>query len=82
MNHKYVCISIYILLYRTHGTHKGLDIVCNDGATVYAPFDVKLNGKAFPYGRPAIPEKLINEGVNLSGEGWPCSFSLIELIRC
>ncbi|XP_041931383.1 myeloid protein 1-like [Alosa sapidissima] len=33
---------------RTHGPHKGLDIQCNDGATVYAPFDVKLNGKAAP----------------------------------
>nr|AEW26789.1 LECT2 [Clupea pallasii] len=54
---------------RTHGTHKGLDIVCNDGATVYAPFDVKLNGKAFPYGNPSALQKLINDGVNLSGGG-------------
>ncbi|XP_062380452.1 leukocyte cell derived chemotaxin 2, tandem duplicate 1 [Sardina pilchardus] len=50
-------------------THKGLDIVCNDGATVYAPFDVQLNGKAVPYGSPSDLQKLINDGVNLSGEG-------------
>ncbi|KAL2077271.1 hypothetical protein ACEWY4_026775 [Coilia grayii] len=54
---------------RNHGTHKGLDIVCNDGDTVYAPFDVKLNGPAAPYRKPTALQKLINDGVNLSGEG-------------
>ncbi|XP_048087385.1 leukocyte cell derived chemotaxin 2, tandem duplicate 1 isoform X2 [Alosa alosa] len=54
---------------RTHGPHKGLDIQCNDGATVYAPFDVKLNGKAAPYRSPTALQKLINDGVNLSGGG-------------
>uniref|UniRef100_A0A671MQD5 Leukocyte cell-derived chemotaxin-2-like n=1 Tax=Sinocyclocheilus anshuiensis TaxID=1608454 RepID=A0A671MQD5_9TELE len=50
---------------RTHGSHEGLDIVCADGATVYAPFDVKLNGKAAPYKK----NNAINDGINLSGEG-------------
>ncbi|XP_062855956.1 leukocyte cell derived chemotaxin 2, tandem duplicate 1 isoform X2 [Trichomycterus rosablanca] len=45
--------------------HMGLDIVCADGATVYAPFDVKLNGKAAPYKK----NNAINDGVGLSGEG-------------
>ena len=45
--------------------HEGLDIVCADGATVYAPFDVKLNGKAVPYKK----NNAINDGINLSGEG-------------
>ncbi|XP_063046607.1 leukocyte cell-derived chemotaxin-2-like [Engraulis encrasicolus] len=54
---------------RTHGTHKGLDIVCGDGAVVYAPFDVTLNGMAAPYRRPSAAQKLINNGVNLSGGG-------------
>ncbi len=45
--------------------HEGLDIVCADGATVYAPFDVKLNGKAVPYKK----NNAINNGINLSGEG-------------
>uniref|UniRef100_A0A8C2H721 Uncharacterized protein n=1 Tax=Cyprinus carpio TaxID=7962 RepID=A0A8C2H721_CYPCA len=45
--------------------HAGLDIVCADGATVYAPFDVKLNGKAVPYKK----NNAINDGINLSGGG-------------
>ncbi|XP_067312644.1 leukocyte cell-derived chemotaxin-2-like [Pseudorasbora parva] len=45
--------------------HMGLDIVCADGDTVYAPFDVKLNGKAAPYKK----NNAINDGINLSGEG-------------
>ncbi|XP_055745239.1 leukocyte cell-derived chemotaxin-2-like [Salvelinus fontinalis] len=47
--------------------HQGLDIVCNDGDTVYAPFDVKLNGKVIVYTDPK--KAAINEGINLSGEG-------------
>ncbi|XP_050984189.1 leukocyte cell-derived chemotaxin-2 [Labeo rohita] len=47
------------------GKHEGLDIVCADGATVFAPFDVKLNGKAVPY----RVNNAINDGVNLSGGG-------------
>ncbi|XP_052470438.1 leukocyte cell-derived chemotaxin-2-like [Carassius gibelio] len=50
---------------RKHGPHEGLDIVCADGATVYAPFDVTLNGKAAPY----IKNNAINDGINLRGEG-------------
>ncbi|KAK7137929.1 hypothetical protein R3I94_013541 [Phoxinus phoxinus] len=50
---------------RTNGKHMGLDILCADGATVYAPFDVKLNGKAVPYNN----NNAINDGINLSGEG-------------
>ncbi|XP_078145321.1 leukocyte cell-derived chemotaxin-2-like [Centroberyx gerrardi] len=47
--------------------HKGLDIVCSDGATVYAPFDVTLNGKVIVYTDPK--KAAINNGINLSGEG-------------
>ncbi|XP_039520402.1 leukocyte cell-derived chemotaxin-2-like [Pimephales promelas] len=50
---------------RGNRKHMGLDIVCADGDTVYAPFDVKLNGKAAPY----IKNNAINDGINLSGEG-------------
>ncbi|NP_001290782.1 leukocyte cell-derived chemotaxin 2 precursor [Esox lucius] len=52
---------------RQERTHQGLDIVCNDGATVYAPFNVKLNGKVIVYTDPK--KAAINEGINLSGEG-------------
>ncbi|XP_042363960.1 leukocyte cell derived chemotaxin 2, tandem duplicate 1 [Plectropomus leopardus] len=46
--------------------HKGLDIVCQDGSVVYAPFDVTLNGKVIVYTDPK--KKAINNGINLSGE--------------
>ncbi|KAL6479740.1 hypothetical protein MHYP_G00107730 [Metynnis hypsauchen] len=45
--------------------HMGLDIVCADGATVYAPFDVTLKGKAVPY----KINNAINDGVTLNGGG-------------
>ncbi|MGH0116666.1 UNVERIFIED_CONTAM: hypothetical protein FKN15_012261 [Acipenser sinensis] len=45
--------------------HKGLDIKCSDGCTVYAPFDAKLNGQARPYGNG----NLIDDGITLSGKG-------------
>ncbi|CAB1337360.1 unnamed protein product, partial [Coregonus sp. 'balchen'] len=50
----------------TDHVHEGIDIVCNDGATVYAPFDVKLNGKMTVYTNPK--KAAINDGINLSGE--------------
>ncbi|KAG7465327.1 hypothetical protein MATL_G00175250 [Megalops atlanticus] len=43
----------------------GLDIVCSDGATVYAPFDVTLHGRAIPYKK----NNAINNGLNLKGQG-------------
>uniref|UniRef100_A0AAX7TT68 Leukocyte cell-derived chemotaxin 2 like n=1 Tax=Astatotilapia calliptera TaxID=8154 RepID=A0AAX7TT68_ASTCA len=47
--------------------HQGLDIKCSDGAAVYAPFDVTLNGKLTVYTDPS--KAAINEGINLSGQG-------------
>ncbi|KAI7801828.1 leukocyte cell-derived chemotaxin-2-like [Triplophysa rosa] len=44
--------------------HKGLDIVCDDGSTIYAPFDVKLNGKSAPYGN----NNAIDDGITLNGQ--------------
>ncbi|KAG7217814.1 hypothetical protein INR49_020876 [Caranx melampygus] len=32
--------------------HEGVDIVCQDGSDVYAPFDVTLNGRLLVYNRP------------------------------
>ncbi|XP_060783163.1 leukocyte cell derived chemotaxin 2, tandem duplicate 1 [Neoarius graeffei] len=45
--------------------HSGLDIVCADGATVYAPFDVTITRKAVPY----THNNAINNGLQLSGGG-------------
>ncbi|XP_051505619.1 leukocyte cell-derived chemotaxin-2-like [Myxocyprinus asiaticus] len=50
---------------RKGGKHLGLDIECKDGATVKAPFDVTLNGKAIPYNNKSP----IDNGINLRGKG-------------
>ncbi|XP_056626021.1 leukocyte cell-derived chemotaxin-2-like [Triplophysa dalaica] len=45
--------------------HGGLDIECEDGSTINAPFDVTLNGKSAPYGN----SNAIDNGIKLNGEG-------------
>ncbi|XP_058477769.1 leukocyte cell derived chemotaxin 2, tandem duplicate 1 [Solea solea] len=47
--------------------HKGLDIACEDGSVVYAPFDVTLEGRLTVYTDSA--KAAINSGINLSGGG-------------
>ncbi|XP_068455393.1 leukocyte cell-derived chemotaxin-2-like [Clinocottus analis] len=47
--------------------HEGLDINCNDGAIVYAPFDVTLNGKVTVYTDPS--KAAINNGIKMRGGG-------------
>lgn len=63
-----ICINQMecLLDFRGDRIHKGLDIVCNDGAVVYAPFDVTLNGGVIVYTDPK--KKAINNGINLRGE--------------
>lgn len=77
--------------YRGTRLHQGVDIKCSDGAAVYAPFDVTLNGKLTVYTDPS--KAAINEGINLSGQGGssraastnrvtdPGTDSLIEALR-
>ncbi|XP_075891272.1 leukocyte cell-derived chemotaxin-2-like [Nelusetta ayraudi] len=52
---------------RVTRTHRGLDIVCADGATVYAPFDVTINRKVIVYIDPT--KAAINNGLKLTGGG-------------
>lgn len=66
----------HLLYFSGDRTHKGLDIACNDGAVVYAPFDVTLNGRVIVYTDPK--KKAINNGINLSGES-PFMFSSFSL---
>ncbi|XP_074551333.1 leukocyte cell-derived chemotaxin-2-like [Halichoeres trimaculatus] len=47
--------------------HKGLDIKCQDGSEVYAPFDVELVRKVIVYNDPK--KAAINNGIQLEGEG-------------
>ncbi|XP_061740574.1 leukocyte cell-derived chemotaxin-2-like [Nerophis ophidion] len=49
-------------------THQGVDIACQDGSVVYAPFDLTLGGKLIVYSDSAGKEA-INSGINLRGEG-------------
>ncbi|XP_061702407.1 leukocyte cell-derived chemotaxin-2-like [Syngnathoides biaculeatus] len=49
------------------GAHHGLDIICDDGSVVYAPFDGTLNGRLTAYTDPA--KAAINSGIMLEGEG-------------
>ncbi|ROL51840.1 Leukocyte cell-derived chemotaxin-2 [Anabarilius grahami] len=57
--------SFFFFLNGGNRKHMGLDITCSDGNTVYAPFDVKLNGRSIPYSQ----NNAINDGINLSGQG-------------
>uniref|UniRef100_A0A8D0FPG7 Leukocyte cell derived chemotaxin 2 n=1 Tax=Strix occidentalis caurina TaxID=311401 RepID=A0A8D0FPG7_STROC len=45
--------------------HRGVDVVCEDGAVVYAPFTGMINKQARPYGNG----NAIDNGVQLSGSG-------------
>lgn len=56
-----------LLCFRGSRTHRGLDIVCDDGATVYAPFDVTIERKVIVYTDPA--KAAINNGLELRGGG-------------
>ncbi|XP_062234463.1 leukocyte cell-derived chemotaxin-2-like isoform X1 [Platichthys flesus] len=47
--------------------HAGLDIVCSDGAAVYAPCDVTLGGRLTVY--TDASKAAINSGINLRAEG-------------
>lgn len=43
----------------------GVDVVCEDGSVVYAPFTGKIDRQARPYGNG----NAIDNGVQLSGSG-------------
>jgi len=59
--------SNYIFVFRQNGKgkHRGVDVICSDGATVYAPFSGQLSGpiKIFHNGNA------INDGVQIRGSG-------------
>ncbi|XP_041818767.1 leukocyte cell-derived chemotaxin-2-like [Chelmon rostratus] len=52
---------------RVNREHKGLDIVCNDGSIVYAPFDATLHGNVIVY--TDTSKAAINNGINLRANG-------------
>lgn len=55
----------YYLHPRNQKPHQGVDVLCSDGSTVYAPFNGMILGQEKPF-RNKSP---INNGVRLSGRG-------------
>ncbi|KAG8506582.1 Leukocyte cell-derived chemotaxin-2, partial [Galemys pyrenaicus] len=50
---------------RNHRPHQGVDVLCSDGATVYAPFTGRIVGQEKPY----KTKNAINNGVRIAGGG-------------
>ncbi|KAM6150148.1 leukocyte cell-derived chemotaxin-2 [Erethizon dorsatum] len=57
--------------------HQGVDVLCSDGSTVYAPFTGMIVRQAKPY-RNKNP---INDGVKLSGGGFCVKIFYIKPIK-
>nr|XP_025037023.1 myeloid protein 1-like [Pelodiscus sinensis] len=51
-----------------HVRHKGVDVVCSDGSTVYAPFSVMIDRRVNPFSPGK--NKPINNGIQLRGSGF------------
>lgn len=50
---------------KSHRPHQGVDVLCSDGSTVYAPFTGMIVAQEKPY----KDKNAINNGVRLSGRG-------------
>ncbi|XP_053894035.1 leukocyte cell-derived chemotaxin-2-like [Malaclemys terrapin pileata] len=46
--------------------HRGVDVICKDGSTVYAPFSGTIERRVNPYRR----NNAINNGIQLRGSGF------------
>ncbi|XP_046523633.1 leukocyte cell-derived chemotaxin-2 [Equus quagga] len=51
---------------QSHRPHQGVDVLCSDGSTVYAPFAGMIVAQEKPY----KDKNAINNGVRLSGRGF------------
>lgn len=74
-----MCPVLLLLCLSGGRTHQGLDVVCSDGADVYAPFDVEVNGALRVYVDPTNAKIAINKGINLQGGGLSSSFLLVYI---
>ncbi|XP_045432620.1 leukocyte cell-derived chemotaxin-2 [Pipistrellus kuhlii] len=57
--------------------HQGVDVLCSDGSTVYAPFSGRIVRQAKPYRK----NNAINDGVQISGGGFCVKMFYIKPIR-
>lgn len=62
---------------RAGRTHRGVDVLCSDGSTVYAPFTGTIERQAKPYKK----ENAINNGVQISGGGFCVKMFYIKPIK-
>ena len=51
--------------FRGSRTHNGIDIICNAGSSVYAPFPAKVIRESRPYGNG----RLHDTGIYMEGTG-------------
>ncbi|KAM7163163.1 leukocyte cell-derived chemotaxin-2-like [Macrochelys suwanniensis] len=57
--------------------HLGVDVVCNDGSTVYAPFTGTIERQVIPY----KTNNAINNGIQLSGSGFCVKMLYIKPVK-
>ncbi|NXG70222.1 LECT2 protein, partial [Baryphthengus martii] len=57
--------------------HRGVDVVCEDGSAVYAPFTGRIDRQARPYGNG----NAIDDGVQLSGAEFCIKMFYIKPIK-
>ncbi|XP_072485976.1 leukocyte cell-derived chemotaxin-2-like [Notamacropus eugenii] len=57
--------------------HTGVDVKCEDGSVVYAPFDGMIVRQAKPYKK----DNAINNGVQITGKGYCIQIFYIKPIR-
>ncbi|CAM5170172.1 unnamed protein product [Natator depressus] len=57
--------------------HLGVDVVCNDGSTVYAPFSGTIERKVIPY----KINNAINNGILLRGSGFCVKMFYIKPVK-
>lgn len=62
---------------RNQRPHQGVDVLCSDGSTVYAPFTGMIMGQEKPYKN----KNAINNGVRLSGRGFCVKIFYIKPIK-
>lgn len=63
---------------RSHRPHQGVDVLCSDGSTVYAPFTGMIMGQEKPYKN----KNAINNGVRITGRGKRRCICLGHIWRC
>ncbi|NXG92767.1 LECT2 protein, partial [Stercorarius parasiticus] len=57
--------------------HRGVDVVCEDGSVVYAPFTGRITRQVRPYGNG----NAIDNGVQLSGSGFCVKMFYIKPVK-